>query len=263
ANTTFASPVNAPAILTANDALINHLITNGPNQSALRVQASGDATINATNTTINVTGTDSTNAVWAIVFSSVAGRVASVNYVGPANGPGITATGGANSTLIQACGNDGCGLGSSADANDKTVAAGDLKGIGPSGPVGFGIGGLFAVAGGNGDASVVYSRGTIDVSGFFANGIFASGNSATVTTDLGTNIIVRNTAGQQAKPGIAVDVGGGALIVNSASTIQMLGPADASPFFRNNGFGIRASSFAGGPISVNYTGPGITTEGGN
>src|SRR5262249_22899591 len=83
ANTTFASPVNAPAILTANDALINHLITNGPNQSALRVQASGDATINATNTTINVTGTDSTNAVWAIVFSSVAGRVASVNYVGP------------------------------------------------------------------------------------------------------------------------------------------------------------------------------------
>src|SRR5262249_44784369 len=44
---------------------------------------------------------------------------------------------------------------------------------------------------------------------------------------------------------------------------QMLGPAAASPIFRDNGFGIRASSFGGGPISANYTGPGITTEGGN
>ena len=80
-NTTAASPVNAPATLTANDR--NHQITynpSGPNQSALRVQSSGNASITASvQAIINVTGTNSTNAVWAIVFSSVAGRVASVN----------------------------------------------------------------------------------------------------------------------------------------------------------------------------------------
>src|SRR5262249_18240401 len=35
------------------------------------------------------------------------------------------------------------------------------------------------------------------------------------------------------------------------------------PSFRNNGFGIRATGSFGSPILVNYTGPGITTEGGN
>ena len=147
-NTFVASPANALATLTANDATINNINNpSAPNQSALRVQASGNATITASGI-INVIGTDSTNAVWAIVFSSGAGRpVASVTYDGPATGPGITATGGANSTLIQACANDGCNLGSSADADVNIVAAGNLTGIGPSGPVGNGITGLFAVSG--------------------------------------------------------------------------------------------------------------------
>jgi hypothetical protein len=34
-------------------------------------------------------------------------------------------------------------------------------------------------------------------------------------------------------------------------------------FLRNNGIGIRAFSFRDAPISVNYIGPGITTQGGN
>src|SRR5262245_36201739 len=255
----------ASATINANDATITNISNPGGNsQSALRLVVSGNATVTASGI-INVTGTNSTNAIFSTVLTQVPGWVASVTYDGPLAGPGITATGGANSTLIQACANDGCQyVNTFADANANIVAAGNLTGIGPSGPVGFGIGGLFAVAGGFGNASVLYSRGTIDVSGFFANGIFASGEAATVTTLPGTNIIVTNTAGQQAKPGIAVDVGGGALTVNAASTIQMLGPADASQFFRNNGFGIRASSFAGGPISVTLTPAGsITTQGGN
>ena len=70
------------------------------------------------------------------------------------------------------------------------------------------------------------------------------------------------------KPGIALDAfgtaaAGNALTVNAASTIQTLGPAAPDPGLRNNGYGIRAMSFLDAPISVNYTGPGITTFGGN
>ena len=113
-----------------------------------------------------------------------------------------------------------------------------------------------------------YSSGTIDVSGNFANGIYAAGNSATVTTASGTTITVLSVTGERLKPGIALDAfgtaaAGNALTVNVASTIQMLGPAAPDPSLRNNGFGIRAMSFVDAPISVNYTGPGITTEGGN
>jgi outer membrane autotransporter protein len=271
ANTTFPSLANAPATLTANDATINHTLTNGPNQSALRVQASGNATITASGI-IDVTGTESTNAIWAIVLSSALGRpVASVIYDGPATGPGITATGTANSTLIQACANDGCLLGGVVDADARIDAAGNLTGVvAPSVPsISLGIGGLFARAGGDGDASVRYRRGTIDVSGTFSGGIFASGASATVTTDPGTTIIVRSLLGERLKPGITVDSFGTAaasqaLTANVASEIQMLGTAAADPGPRNNGIGIRASSFFDAPISVFLSDPGsIKTEGGN
>ncbi len=56
---------------------------------------------------------------------------------------------------------------------------------------------------------------------------------------------------------------GNALTVNSASTIEMLGPAAQIPVFATTGYGIRALSFSDAPISVTYTGPGITTFGGN
>jgi outer membrane autotransporter protein len=266
-NSTFAPATGGPATLTANDATITHIIANGPNQSALHIQAAGSATITASGI-INVTGTNSTNAIFATVFSSVAGAVASVNYNGLAT-PGITdinVIGGPNSTAIQACANDGCGFGNAVDANVIINAGGNLTGIGPlNAPpsIGNGIAGLFAASGGNGDATVNYHRGTIDVSGTFANGIFAAGVAATVTTDPGTTIIVRSPNGEELKPGIAIDAFGGAGTATVASTIQMLGPAAPDPAFRNNGFGIRATGSFGSPISVNYTGPGITTEGGN
>ena len=48
-----------------------------------------------------------------------------------------------------------------------------------------------------------------------------------------------------------------------ASTIEMSGPATPDPSLRNNGIAIRAYSFLDAPISVTYTGPGITTQGGS
>jgi hypothetical protein len=244
-----------PVTITANDAPITYNSAGIGSSAGLRIQSAGSATITSSGTIVVLNGPNNNFGIWSIVQGDnppSAGAKATVIYTGP----GITVTGGANSAVIQADNRSGNG--------DAFIdAAGNLTGIGPSGPVGFGIGGLFAVAEGNGNATVNYHSGTINVSGFFANGIFAAGTSANVTTDPGTNIIVTNTAGQQAKPGIAVDVGGGALTVHAASTIQMLGPAAVDPGFRNNGFGIRASSFDGGPILVDYTGPGITTQGGN
>ena len=135
--------------------------------------------------------------------------------------------------------------------------------------------GLEAVAENTGNASVHYHSGTINVSGNFANGIFSSaGNgSATVITDPGTTIIVNGfdpVLGStfNTKPGIAVEasgtaLGGNAVTATVVSTIQMLGAAPGDPNLRNDGLGIRAFSFADAPILVNYTGPGITTQGGN
>ena len=55
-STSGPSLVDAPVTLFANDAAITHALRNGPNQSALIVQASGDATITASGA-INVPGT--------------------------------------------------------------------------------------------------------------------------------------------------------------------------------------------------------------
>src|SRR5260370_23234891 len=43
----------------------------------------------------------------------------------------------------------------------------------------------------------------------------------------------------------------------------MSGPAPPDPSLRNNGIAIRAYGFLDAPISVTYTGPGITTQGGS
>ena len=67
-----------------------------------------------------------------------------------------------------------------------------------------GITGLFASGGSNGTVS--YSSGTIDVRGNFANGIFAAGDSATVTTAPGTTITVFSVTGERLKPGIALEL---------------------------------------------------------
>ena len=99
ANTTgtIATP-GADAQLIVNGAFIDNN-SGGGTVSGLRIQASGDATITATDTAIDVTGTGNTNGIWAIVLpSSDPTTQAKVGY----DGPGITVTGGANSTAIQA-----------------------------------------------------------------------------------------------------------------------------------------------------------------
>jgi autotransporter family porin len=273
-NTGGPSTVDAPATLIANDAAVTHTVRDGPDQSALIVQASGDATITASGI-INVTGTASTNAIWAINMSNLpSSPVASVIYDGPLTGPGITETGGADSTLIQACGNDGCQLPGNAGVNAKIDAAGDLKGIGVSAASTTGMNGLFAVAGGDGgDATANYHRGTIDITqmdtGIVA-GIFASSGdvgSATIKTDSGTTVNVRG----QGSPLFGIDAfaSGGDATANVASTILIdAAPPTSTSTYRRNPTGIivttdpNATTDPIGSASVSYTGPGITVHGG-
>ena len=98
ANTTGAiATIGTSATLIANNATITN-ITNSDNNSALRIQTNGNATITSSGQ-IEVSGTQSTNAIWSIVLpSSDPTTATNVGYTGP----GITVTGGANSTAIQA-----------------------------------------------------------------------------------------------------------------------------------------------------------------
>jgi hypothetical protein len=230
-NTGGSAGTGVPATLIANNAAItiNTTSINPPDTSALFVHAAGNATIGtATNPVsgiINVTGTTSTNALWATVFTTanVPKAVASVTYAGPATGPGITATGGPNSTLIQACANDDCGFGNVVNGDAFIDAAGNLKGVGGSAPSTNGMNGLFAAAGGNGDATVNYHRGTIDITQSdtgTAAGIFAASGdvgSAAIKTDLGTTVMVRGQG--SAVFGIDAFASGGNATADVASTI--------------------------------------------
>src|SRR5262249_3994324 len=147
---------------------------------------------------MNVAGANSTNAIWVALFSSVPGDTASITYTGSTT-PGITAinaTGGSNSTVIQASANAGSGFVyppgiTPPDGNAIINATGNLTGV--FGNSGFG---LDAVAGGNGTATVNYNGGTINLTGgSFSDGIFATaGGSATVTTLPGTAVIVNLTS---------------------------------------------------------------------
>ena len=118
-NTTAPFTPEADATLTVNSAFIDNTLTfSAPNKSGLRIQASGNATITATDTEVRVTGAQSTNAIWAIVLqSSNPNSAATVNY----NGPGVTSSGSSCQTVIQAV-NDGPG--------DAFIEArGDLRGF--------------------------------------------------------------------------------------------------------------------------------------
>src|SRR6516162_3960475 len=247
-----------PATLTANNAAVT--ISGGDLVSALFLHPIlGNATITASGI-MNVAGTGNTNAIWAAVFSSVPGAVASVTYTGQAT-PGIidiNATGGSNSTVIQACANSGCGFGSGPDGNAIINATGNLTGV--FGNSGFG---LTAPAAGNGTSTVNYNGGTINLTGgSFSTGIFASGGGgATITTLLGTTVTVSSTASGAA--GVEAFSGNGATLANVASTIQVTGPAiPPANDFRFQPVGIQVQSNFGGPAEVNYTGPGITVHGG-
>src|SRR6516162_9894418 len=257
---TFAPATGVSATINANDATITNTSNPGGNsQSALRIVAAGSATITASGI-INMTGGQSTNAIFSTVFSSVGGTVASVTYNGAAT-PGVTdinVIGGPNSTAIQACANDGCGYaGTTANGDAIINATGNLTGV--FGNSGFG---LDAVAGGNGTATVNYNGGTINLTGgSFSDGIFATASgSATVTTLPGTTIIVSSTS--PGLKGVEAFSGSGATLANVASTIQVTGnPTPAAGDFRFQPAGIQLQSNVG-PASVNYAGPGITVQGG-
>src|SRR6185436_8808260 len=159
--------------------------------------------------------------------------------------------------------------------NATIVASGTLNVV-----AGAGVGptqyGLIAHAGdsllapsGAGDASVTYNTGTLNVNAIRPRGIlaWAEGNgSATATTADGTVINVSGT--QRGGPGVYVFSGFGTataankLTANVASAITSSGPADPTDP-GNLPAGIRALSGGGAEINVTYTGPGITTSGGN
>jgi hypothetical protein len=192
---------------------------------------------------------------------------ASITY----NGPGLSSSG-TDSTDIQAQSNNG----------DAFIdASGNMSGHVTSTQSSENtFVGLFAAGGGvDGDASVVYRSGTIDVQGRASNGIFAGASgqgSAEITTLPGTTIIVSGTNPGQTTPtqsvtaGMSAELGGAAALgstitVNAASTINTFGTVTPNASIFGNPVGIRALSKAvtdAAPIFVDYTGPGITTEGG-
>src|SRR5215831_18892501 len=252
----------------ANPVIINNTAFPGSsNVTGLRIQSSGAAIINATNTTIDVAGTDST---WAIL----AFAQPQTNNVGPLldasvtwSGPRLTSTTGIEGGGIQA---DNRGNG-----NAIVVASGDINVV-----AGAGVGptqyGLLAHAGdptftgvsGAGNASVTYNSGTLNVSAIRPRGILAwvdGDGSATVTTAANTVINVSGT--QLGGAGVYVfsstATAPNQLTANVASLITSVGPADPTDP-ANLPVGIRANnSGTNAPIVVNYTGPGITTVGGN
>src|SRR5262249_16050565 len=218
--------------------------------------------INATNTTINVAGIDSTWAILAFAQPNGTGlpHVASVNWGGP--------------SLTSTTGNEGGGIEEDKGGMGKArgVASGDIKVVAVAGGGNYG---LLAHAGdptftgvsGAGNASVTYNSGTLDVSGFRPRGILAwvdGIGSATVNTAAGTVINVSgNPFGHAAAFVFSSSAGATALTANVASLIKSVGPADPTDPV-NLPTGIRANnSGQNAPIVVNYTGPGITTEGGN
>ena len=224
-----------------------------------------NATITASGLIDVAGGVQGSHAIKAFVNAQSGPGNASVTY----NGPGLSSTG-ANSTDIQA---------QSLNGNATIDASGNMSGhvlTNPATGANDTFVGLFANAGGDGNASVTYRSGTIDVQGRFSNGIFAGadGNgTAQVTTLPGTTIIVSGTLPGESTPsqsltaGITAELGGAAALgsaitVNAASTINMFGKVTPNTSIFGNPVGIRTLSRADAPILVNYTGPGITTEGG-
>ena len=130
---------------------------------------------------------------------------------------------------------------------------------------------------GAGNASIHYRGGTINVIQNAApgglpgpRGILAwidGVGSASVTTDPGTTIRVIGTP--FGGPGVFLfssdpTADTNTLTANVASTIESVGPAIREPGSGTRPVGIRANnSGSKAPISINYTGPGITTQGAN
>jgi hypothetical protein len=277
-----AGPPDRPATLIANDAAVTIGTTSNPNPgttSALFLHPIlGDAIITASGI-INAIGTDNTNAIWAFVITdsaTVPPVLASITYNGPTT-PGtiaINSIGGAESTIIQACTNDGCQPGPVVNGNAFIDATGNLNGVagGTSPNAANGMTGLSASAGGNGDATVNYHRGTLDITetdtGIAAAIFAASGDvgSATINTDLGTTIVVSGQG--SALFGVDAFASGGDATVNAASAITINGSPTTTSIYKRNPSGIIATTDPNsstdpiGSATVIYSGAGITVHGG-
>ena len=215
-------------------------------------------------------GSAGSHAIKAFVNGNAGPGDASVTYTGAGLLPFDLRSSGTNSTVIQA---------ESLNGNAHIDASGNLSSSGNSNDFFFG---LFAQTGATsqlqpvpmpGDASVIYRSGTITIQGSNSVGIFAgvqASGSAQITTLPGTTIIVSgNNPGDPLDPAIAADLNGTAadgrkIMVDAASTIMMHGSRAPDSSLTNDPIGIRALSRSddSAPIFVNYTGPGITTEGG-
>jgi hypothetical protein len=284
ANTTGVTAGSANITITADDVTIHNTanpLTPNSNNTGLRIQSSGDAIVNATNTTIDVNGTASNWAILVFAHPNEMGasHAASVTWSGPQLTTGNTVFGGGNESGGIQANNRGIG-------NATIVASGNIA-VTPG--VGFsGVYGLIAHTGAGyeigapieaGDASVTYHSGTINAFGAKARGIvvWATGDgSGTLTTDSGTVIIDSgtNTGNSGEIPTLPVSAAlsiqldsataanGRAITANVASQIVSFGRPTPDLNFFNNPTGIRTISYADAPTTVNYTGPGITTHGG-
>src|SRR5262249_23255281 len=234
--------------------------------------ATSDATVTAAGT-INVQSNGLRQDAIG-VFNTFDGAAAKVIYTGPSGGVVVGAfdlisSGASNGTIIQANTQNASG--------DAFVqATGNMLGFLNPGQRFFQ--GLSATVNGNGNATVLFDKGTIIVQGRNAAGIFAGngdggGGVVTVVTGPDTHIInSRRNPGESIPalnmtPGITAESGGLAaagskITATVASTIQMFGKATADPSFLNNPVAFRSIARADAPIFLSYTGAGITTSGG-
>ena len=257
----------SPVLLSSNGATIN--VTNpaaaaaGGNRGLYVETVSANATIMASGQ-IDVAGIGGGNHAIKAFVNTGPGD-ASVIYTGAGLLPFDLRSGGTNSTVIQA---------ELLNGNAKIDASGNMMSrSGQSNDLFFGLFAQTGAAGQPGDASVIYRSGTITIQGSNSVGIFAgvqTSGSAHITTLPGTTIIVSgNNPGDPLDPAIAADLFGTAadgreIRVDAASTIMMHGSRAPDSSLTNDPIGIRALSRSddSAPIFVNYTGPGITTEGG-
>ncbi len=257
----------SPVLLSSNGATIN--VTNpaaaaaGGNRGLYVETVSANATIMASGK-IDVAGIGGGNHAIKAFVNTGPGD-ASVIYTGAGLLPFDLRSGGTNSTVIQA---------ESLNGNARIDASGNMMSrSGQSNDLFFGLFAQTGAAGQPGDASVIYRSGTITIQGSNSVGIFAgvqTSGSAQITTLPGTTIIVSgNNPGDPLDPAIAADLSGTAadgrkIVVDAASTIMMHGSRAPDSSLTNDPIGIRALSRSNdsAPIFVNYTGPGITTEGG-
>ncbi|CAB3749016.1 autotransporter outer membrane beta-barrel domain-containing protein [Paraburkholderia humisilvae] len=221
---------------------------------AIGVASVSDVTVNAT-ANINVTGLEDVRGVF--VNNGVPNSAANLSIVfkGDVQIQANTTAAGVHARSASGAGNV------SVDVSGNVTGAIQIaRG---------GLVGIFAepnVLGGTGNATVNYHSGTLTITGPGSNGIYAfnrGSGSADLTTDPGTVVVVTGGPGEspgsaisaQSWEGLAAD--GASVVATVASQILHIGETG------DPRAAIKAYSGQDAPITVTYTGPGMTTEGDN